>query len=768
MSVSHALSAGQAVVPGGGDGHSAGEPGRASEGAVGGFAGAVLSLLSRLAHAFHSADVPTGVTLDFNGFVDGGHGGQLIKELQPFFGVDVHARQILHGQDVGSAGRLIRGHHGIAVFGGLAFRHIVSHFPIGISKGCCVHAVGGLFGVGHHVAAMSVEGFGDLGLDAILVGFKGVFDGIVIGQCQHGFDSIGHLFVRGFVALVGHDLLHAARDVAAGEIAVHHVSVARGHVVQGVHGHDLIPVTLSSVGFVVDDGAVQDHLQAVGSPVAPLMGVLLDVEAVFAVFQRITALAEVVKGSQIIGSKGDSHFLGSAGLKDAGLGVADQHHLGFFQTAALDAEVFGVSSKGSVHVQLHHVLARHVASVGDFHGDAVLAMGCQRHVRGGDFFREGGIGQAEAEGELHHLIIARGGAILEGQRLEFIGIEVANGIGSFVVAIAHIDAFLVLIEGLAVGIHITVVICVVVGGIGGHVIGEGVHQAAGGIITAGQQGGNARDACFAGMADPEASIHIVVFAVDEAQLHGSRAVDEDNGVGKVFFSKGQQVLFVLIQFQVGGAGQGAAVAVIVHGGRSAFRAGTGEGDDGVIGVAVLQNAALAALVYILGKFMDFGVAGPTAATPAVGGSGGRIVGVHAAFSAADFFQPAPGVFIHVQAGFQQRVQHEHGVFVVRAASGAGAAFHVVVAHRAQYSHFGAFCQGQQVVFILEEYRAFRADLHGHVIALRVAVIRVIGRGAGSRSDAEQHHHGNHSRQDFLAKLHIISSLHSWRVFLPTG
>ena len=475
MSVSHALSAGQAVVPGGGDGHSAGEPGRASEGAVGGFAGAVLSLLSRLAHAVHSADVPTGVTLDFNGFVDGGHGGQLIKELQPFFGVDVHARQILHGQDVGSAGRLIRGHHGIAVFGGLAFRHIVSHFPIGIRKGCCVHAVGGLFGVGHHVAAMSVEGFGDLGLDAILVGFKGVFDGIVIGQCQHGFDSIGHLFVRGFVALVGHDLLHAARDVAAGEIAVHHVSVARGHVVQGVHSHDLIPVTLFSAGFVVDDGAVQDHLQAVGSPVAPLMGVLLDVEAVFAVFQHITALAEVVKGSQIIGSKGDSHFLGSAGLKDAGLGIADQHHLGFFQTAALDAEVFGVSSKGSVHVQLHHVLARHVASVGDFHGDAVLAMGCQRYVRGGDFFREGGIGQAEAEGELHHLIIARGGAILEGQRLEFIGIEVANGIGSFVVAIAHIDAFLVLIEGLAVGIHITVVICVVVGGIGGHVIGEGVH-----------------------------------------------------------------------------------------------------------------------------------------------------------------------------------------------------------------------------------------------------------------------------------------------------
>ena len=155
---------------------------------------------------------------------------------------------------------------------------------------------------------MGIQRFGDLGLDAVFVGLEGIFDGSIVRQGQYGFNGGRHIFIGGLVALMGHDLLHAARDVAAGQITVHHVAVARGHIVHGVNSNDLVPAPLPGVGFVVDDGCVQIHLHAVGNPLAPLMGVLLDVEAVFAVFQHIAALAEVIKGSQVVCREGNGYF----------------------------------------------------------------------------------------------------------------------------------------------------------------------------------------------------------------------------------------------------------------------------------------------------------------------------------------------------------------------------------------------------------------------------------------------------------------------------
>ena len=642
---------------------------------------------------------------------------------------------------IAALGGLFLHHHGQAALGGLALHHIVGLAPLGHGDIGGGFAVRGLVGEGHHVGAKSVHGLGDAGLFAVFVGLKGVVIGLGVGQAHDLDDLLVQQLVGHLVGLVLHDDFHAAGHIAAGQIAVQHGAVARGHVVHGVFGHRFIGVAgagVLGVGHaaltVVDDGLGQlgvhgGERRVVAALFAPLVGVRLEIEGVIALFQHIAALAVVVEGSQVVGAEGKGQLLRSAGLQGVGLGKGDQHHLGFLQATALDAEVLGVALIGGVHIELHHFLAGHVAGVGDLHGDGILTVGLQLHVGGGDLLGEGGVAQAVAEGELHHLLVAGGGAVFEGVGGEGLGVEVAHRVGSFKEAVAHVDAFLVLIEGVVVALFavgVAVVVHVVEGGIGGHVIGPGVHQAAGGVHRAGEQLADAHKARVAGMAHPQAGFHVVLLGVEEAQLHGGGGVDKHDGVLKVLLAEIQQVFLVLVQLQVGGAVDGAAVAVQVHGEGAALGGGTGEGDHSILVVAVHQDAGFALFVDAGGELMDGGVAVPVA-------HAGGIRFSHAALAAAHLLQPFPGGHVHVQPGFDEGGVHHDGVFLVAA--------HIVVGHGAQQRHLGAAFQREDVVVVFQKHRALGDDLHAGVVAFHIAVVHGVFRRERARRQGGEKQRG---------------------------
>ena len=717
MAVSHALAAGQLGVPGRCNAHSAGEPGVACKGAVGCLARAVLALLCGFTHAAYSADVPAGVSLDLDRFGQRGLFRQHIPDGKACVGVDGHIGHIAAAQlVVAAAGRL--GIHDLGqVSIGLALYDIVGLIPQREVHSGCVDAVRRCSGEGHHVVALGIDGAGLGGLDTADVGLVGVIVAVGAAQVQAGLHAAVQHLVGSLVGLMLHDALHAACDIITGQIAVQHAAVACGHIVQRVLCGDLIRVSSTGTGVVVDDGLIQGDSQlcagcvaAVG--IAPLVCILLNVKLVFAALQNVAALTKVIKACQCIGVKADDHFLRLTRFQLVGLGKADQNDLGLFQTNALDAEAVGVGLIGSIHVQLYNVLAGHVTGVGDLDGDGVGAVSFQRNVAVGDLFGEGGVAQAVTEGKLHNLIVAGNAAVLEGQRFECIGIKVTHAVGGLVVTVADVDAFFVLVEGLAASV--LVIIGVVEGGVCGHVVCVGVHQTAGGVVASGQQGADANDTSFARVADPQAGIDIVFLRINEAQLHGHSGVDQHDGVGEVLLAECQQGLFVLVQLQIGAAGQGIAVAVVVHGGRSALSTAAAEGHDDVIGVAVCTDGVLCAAVNARCKLVDAGVAGP-AHTCGVGA-------VIAALAAALLCQPVPCCTVDVHASLDESVAQQNGVLVILTACRTGTAFHIVVGHSAQNGHLGALCQRQTVVLILQQDCALGLDIHADVVAFLVALI----------------------------------------------
>ena len=103
---------------------------------------------------------------------------------------------------------------------------------------------------------------------------------------------------------------------------------------------------------------------------------------------------------------------------------------------------------------------------------------------------------------------------------------------------------------------------------------------AGGIGLAGQQIGNTFKATLAGVADPQAGVHVIF--IQPAQLHGIGAVQQHHNFAELsgIADHGQHVLFVLMQ------GQGADAVRVLHHHFAVFAALTRQHNDGNIVIVV--------------------------------------------------------------------------------------------------------------------------------------------------------------------------------------
>ena len=342
-----------------------------------------------------------------------------------------------------------------------------------------------------------------------------------------------------------------ALPVSAGDILL---DLALCHILKLVGGSH--KVGAAGVIAAVSDGGGHFVLPLVDH----LVGVIHQLDLISTGIQNISLCAGLIVGSHILRGKGDSHLLGSAGLQQAGLCKACQHHMGFFNAA--DGIGCGV-------VDLHHVLACHSAGVLDLHGHLNGAVGGL--IVGNGLFK-GGVGQTVAEGILHCLCV--GGFIAD-----------AGGvvhIAGLVEAVAHIDALGVLYI-VVLEVCVSKVTGVPIRRGGGQVIGVGIRQATGRVHLAGQDLAHGIEAGGAKAADPQSGVNGVV--LQKSQFHGVGGVDEHDHLAKALcLDEGQQFLLVLGQFQIMSAVIGLAVTGGVHILRqvAALAAHAGDGDDGYI------------------------------------------------------------------------------------------------------------------------------------------------------------------------------------------
>ena len=410
-----------------------------------------------------------------------------------------------------------------------------------------------------------------------------------------------------------------------------------------------------------------------------IVGVAHQLDLVCTGFQNVSLCAGLVVRSHILRGKGDGHLLGSAGLQQACLCKACQHHMGFFNAA--DGIGCGV-------VNLHHVLARHSAGVLDLHGHLDGAVG---GLVIGDGLLKGGVGQAVAEGVLHSLcvgsFIADAGGVVH--------------IAGLVEAVAHIDALGVLhIVVLEVGVGKVAGIPVSRGG--GQVVSVGIRQTAGGVHLAGQNLAHGVEAGGAKAADPQGGVDGVI--LQEAQFHGVGGVDQHDHLAEALcFDERQQILFVLCQLQIMSAVIGLAVTSGVHILRqvAALAAHAGDGDDGHIRecLCILQQR-----VGVLGcGHLGGGEVGAFKALLGCTADAGLLVKIHQLL-----IDREPGVG---QAGDEVNVGG--GV----ACAGAAAAVDGVHGAVAEQVDGGALCQRQGVVLIFQQNSTLLHQLLRHGAAL---------------------------------------------------
>ena len=513
-----------------------------------------------------------------------------------------------------------------------------------------------VFQPGHILQGQAVVGNGN-GLVAV---FILVDRGVLLG---------GNGLCAGSLA-VGAGGGQSALPVGAGDVLL---DLTLCHILKLVGGSH--KVGAAGVFAAVSDGGGHFVLPLVDH----LVGVAHQLDLVSTGFQNVSLCAGLIVGSHVLRGKGDGHLLGSAGLQQACLCKACQHHMGFFNAA--DGVGCGV-------VDLHHVLACHSAGVLDLHGHLDGAVG---GLVISDRLLKGGVGQTVAEGVLHCLcvggFIAQAGGVVH--------------IAGLVEAVAHIDALGVLhIVVLEVGV--SKVAGVPVSRSGGQVVSVGIRQTAGGVHLAGQNLAHGVEAGGAEAADPQSGINGVI--LQKAQFHGVGGVDEHDHLAKALcLDERQQVLFVLRQLQIMSAVIGLAVTGGVHILRqvAALAAHAGDGDDGHIreGLGILQQR-----VGVLGcGHLGGGEVGAFKALLGCTADAGLLVKIHQLL-----IDREPGVG---QAGDEVNVGG--GV----ACTGAAAAVDGVHGAVAEQVDGGALCQRQGVVLILQQNSTLLHQLLCHGAAL---------------------------------------------------
>ena len=633
-------------------------------------------------------------------------------------------------------------------------------FPVGFL------AVGQIAGA----ANILLHGLGDL--YTVFIGSIGIIHGTQGGSTKsRNTGSKQRLGLA--VGLMLHDHFHAALKIRTVQVAIEHIAVTGIHVTHGNGGCSMIRAAGADTGLVVVVGGCQIGRHRI---TGIIVSIQTDVENVLALFQNISAGAIGIEGSQIIGGKVDGNGLRLTGFQQIGLLIADQNLCGLLQAGTLNtAVVIGII--GSLHIELNNLLARHLTGVGNRNGDGVSAMSLQFHIAGIHRVVKCGIAQTIAERILDHLVIAFCVAILPLMAGKIIAFKVSFCVSGLIETVADIDAFLVLIVaqvGRVAGrvhdirhIGVLVVVVVVERGHGGHIISIGVNQSAGGVDITAQDLTDRNQTGFAGMADPQTCLNGIFFLFQLTQFNGRRGVDQDNGGLIVLCTESQQILLILAQLQVSGAGGSNAITVIIHNGGCAFRAGTAEGHDDHIVVAVFHEQVLIPLIDLTGEFTDLGVSTPVAAAVVVlilrilgalkcNDLATAIMtvvifgGVHIASTADSHFQPCPSLVVDIQIllgadtvalglGTFKGFDHSIGVLVVLTAGRAGTAVDVVVGHGTQNGDLAALGQRQGVVFIAQQDSAF--CFHGgnqlpalsqkrHFIQVQLTVVhRHIGRTA---------------------------------------
>ena len=494
------------------------------------------------------------------------------------------------------------------------------------------------------------------------------------------------------------------------------------------------------------------------------MGVGADGHAVASRLQDIAAVLRLdlagIVGGQVLQRHGQGDLLGGPGLQQAGFAEVQQVYAGFLNAAV------GV---GRGEVQLHHVLARHAARVGDgdLHSDGVGVL-----LEVGDLLLELGVAQAVAEGVLHIVVVVDQPLLSSG----------------LIELVAHVDALHIVhkgehaLEGVVVADNLLgqvfhpgeEVVARVAGMVPGgglrQVLQVGVHRPAGGVHRAGDdlaQGGHARRA-GAGGQDHRADGIILVHPI---QLHGVVGVDDHdhlveagaNQLHQVLLGAGQlQIVLarleVVIVAVVGVQAVGVAVVgfgpllhrvglshvvgavdhrVHVGGQVGVLAAGAADDDHGGVGEG-LGPAHHRGGVGVPGGLRQ----GPILGLHGDGGALAAIAGVH-------FHK----LVVHGVARVGQRLEYaDGGGGAVAAVGGAGAAVHGVGGGPAEHVQvLGARVQRQQAV-VLHQHHALVAGLLNdgkavahHVVGnLRLGGVEHAGHGGVQRAiadqvDAQQHH-----------------------------
>ena len=287
------------------------------------------------------------------------------------------------------------------------------------------------------------------------------------------------------------------------------------------------------------------------------MRVVHQLDFIVAGFQHVAACAERVERSHVLGGERNRHNLGFTRLQQLCLTETRQNDVRLFNAA------LGVR-RGVV--DLHHVLARDAAGVGDLylHGNRLARAG-----KGFDALFKRGIAEAVAERVLHGRIV----------------VDVSVRRCGFVVAIAHIDAFRIL-HVVAIEVAVGEAARVPIGGRRSQIVRIRVDEPAGRVDRTAQHIADRVKADRAGAADPK---HRVNAVLNEAELHRVGGVDQHDCLCVALrFDERDQVFLVLRQFEVVPSVVRRGVARRVHILRkiAALAADAGQDDDRRVGIVL--------------------------------------------------------------------------------------------------------------------------------------------------------------------------------------